>query len=634
VEKFFARLGKDRLEDEVDHPLVRFKLNTSEPLYRITAFYTRYVDEAEWRFEELGITDGAGEGSALKITGPDFVDIVMMYSGDSTATVENEFGTDGSVAFIRNKGGLDYLFCRECSLFKYGNVEVLNFSEKVDLALVDLNGSGYSMKIDNDDNVYLTLKVTPGLSYTVLRNGQVYGNWNWTDSEHIRIYMTFGSLTEYEVIASGVDNEPPGCVSDLHEIETGETWILWGWTNPSDLDYHHAEVYLDGNFYGNVTAPENEINVTGLLENECYRIGIKTVDSSGNVNDTLVVDDACTVYTASTSTTTTIYVGGGGGAGGGHGSGAGVISTQPSCFDGIQNQGEEGIDCGGPCLPCPSCFDGIQNQGEEGVDCGGPCEPCGVETTIAGEVVVEEKVEIIRMEEKFDVDLEAPDFVLVGERYGVNVSIENTGDFPLRDLVVVVENRSRRINLDLGEKVMLKFNLIAPEREGRYEIEVRVYHGDRVESKKRSVWIKYSPLILRWNTTEEGVRVIMDSDVVGGVIELEVYKKDKLVYGDIIEVTGERKVVDLKPGRYRVRARLRKDDTILEENEIMTEVEEEFKPTNLDPFVFTPLGLIDVYLLMSVINALRRGNDEVRMIIRNREMDEIKKRINLKKENQ
>lgn len=24
----------------------------------------------------------------------------------------------------------------------------------------------------------------------------------------------------------------------------------------------------------------------------------------------------------------------------------------PSCFDGFQNQGEEGIDCGGPCLPC------------------------------------------------------------------------------------------------------------------------------------------------------------------------------------------------------------------------------------------------------------------------------------------
>ncbi len=48
----------------------------------------------------------------------------------------------------------------------------------------------------------------------------------------------------------------------------------------------------------------------------------------------------------------------------------------PTCFDGIQNQGETGIDCGGPCKPCPTCFDGIQNQGEEYIDCGGPCPAC------------------------------------------------------------------------------------------------------------------------------------------------------------------------------------------------------------------------------------------------------------------
>ena len=31
------------------------------------------------------------------------------------------------------------------------------------------------------------------------------------------------------------------------------------------------------------------------------------------------------------------------------------------------------------CLSCAeaTCFDGIQNQGEEGVDCGGPCPACG-----------------------------------------------------------------------------------------------------------------------------------------------------------------------------------------------------------------------------------------------------------------
>ncbi|WP_437925629.1 PKD domain-containing protein [Sorangium sp. So ce291] len=48
-----------------------------------------------------------------------------------------------------------------------------------------------------------------------------------------------------------------------------------------------------------------------------------------------------------------------------------------TCSDGIQNQGETGVDCGGPCGACATCSDGIQNQGETGVDCGGPCGACG-----------------------------------------------------------------------------------------------------------------------------------------------------------------------------------------------------------------------------------------------------------------
>ncbi|MBN2422331.1 hypothetical protein JXB41_03825 [Candidatus Woesearchaeota archaeon] len=47
-----------------------------------------------------------------------------------------------------------------------------------------------------------------------------------------------------------------------------------------------------------------------------------------------------------------------------------------TCFDGIKNQAETGVDCGGPCLPCPTCEDGIKNQGETDVDCGGPCTAC------------------------------------------------------------------------------------------------------------------------------------------------------------------------------------------------------------------------------------------------------------------
>mgnify|MGYP006272875685 CR=1 FL=1 len=54
----------------------------------------------------------------------------------------------------------------------------------------------------------------------------------------------------------------------------------------------------------------------------------------------------------------------------------GPCEACPTCDDGIQNQNETGVDCGGPCIDCQTCYDNIKNQGEEGIDCGGPCEPC------------------------------------------------------------------------------------------------------------------------------------------------------------------------------------------------------------------------------------------------------------------
>jgi hypothetical protein len=58
--------------------------------------------------------------------------------------------------------------------------------------------------------------------------------------------------------------------------------------------------------------------------------------------------------------------------------GGSVCAACPTCSDGLQNQDETGLDCGGSvCAPCPSCSDGVQNQGETGLDCGGPiCAAC------------------------------------------------------------------------------------------------------------------------------------------------------------------------------------------------------------------------------------------------------------------
>ena len=45
---------------------------------------------------------------------------------------------------------------------------------------------------------------------------------------------------------------------------------------------------------------------------------------------------------------------------------------EPTCFDGIKNDGEEGVDCGGPCKPCP-----VVEQPCSGCKRNGDCLPFG-----------------------------------------------------------------------------------------------------------------------------------------------------------------------------------------------------------------------------------------------------------------
>ncbi len=59
--------------------------------------------------------------------------------------------------------------------------------------------------------------------------------------------------------------------------------------------------------------------------------------------------------------------------------------TPATCSDGIQNQDETDVDCGGVCDACvipATCSDGIQNGDETDVDCGGStCSSCSAPET-------------------------------------------------------------------------------------------------------------------------------------------------------------------------------------------------------------------------------------------------------------
>jgi PKD repeat protein len=93
----------------------------------------------------------------------------------------------------------------------------------------------------------------------------------------------------------GPDTTPPASVSDLEETDTGLTWIQWSWTNPTDADFKHTEVWLDGEYKGTVAASENIYNATGLEQETIYELGTRTVDESDNVNQTWMNDTATTL---------------------------------------------------------------------------------------------------------------------------------------------------------------------------------------------------------------------------------------------------------------------------------------------------------------------------------------------------
>ena len=62
-----------------------------------------------------------------------------------------------------------------------------------------------------------------------------------------------------------------------------------------------------------------------------------------------------------------------------------------SCFNGLKDGDETGVDCGGSCAPCATCDDGIKNGDETGVDCGGSfCEPCTGSVTKVGMITESE----------------------------------------------------------------------------------------------------------------------------------------------------------------------------------------------------------------------------------------------------
>jgi hypothetical protein len=182
------------------------------------------------------------------------------------------FSGDGSNVSIENQGSQ-----KKCNIY----LEQIGFS----------GSYGYLKDIDIEENS--SIRITP-LDWNDITNNLIMVEHDIRND---------GTIDYTETLLS-LDIKPPAPITNPHHT-AGTTYINWTWTNPSDSDFNHTEIYLNGAFQ-TITSAER-YNATDLTPETSYTIGTRTVDTTGNINQTWMNDTATTLPappTASSSSAT------------------------------------------------------------------------------------------------------------------------------------------------------------------------------------------------------------------------------------------------------------------------------------------------------------------------------------------
>jgi hypothetical protein len=99
----------------------------------------------------------------------------------------------------------------------------------------------------------------------------------------------------FTILDSPPDTTPPAAITDLTNTTATNESITWTWTNPADSDFNHTQVFcLPSCGSANVYAPTATHTFSGLTPDTNYTIRVWTVDNTGNVNDTVNVENTAT----------------------------------------------------------------------------------------------------------------------------------------------------------------------------------------------------------------------------------------------------------------------------------------------------------------------------------------------------
>ena len=101
------------------------------------------------------------------------------------------------------------------------------------------------------------------------------------------------------------DTTPPKTITNLQNISATNDSIYWSWTNPDDIDFNFSIVEVCENIIPQYCSRVTIFNTSNdyynfspplwVFENTPYLIKIRTVDISGNINETIISNETYTL---------------------------------------------------------------------------------------------------------------------------------------------------------------------------------------------------------------------------------------------------------------------------------------------------------------------------------------------------
>ena len=275
-------------------PVANFKANATEGYVPLSVQFTDLSENAtswEWDFGDR--SEGSYDQNPVHVfdsAGSYNVSLTISNNhGQYIKTIENYIlvESDKSIRFVLKcpvdmeimdpDGLIISKQINEIPGAVYKETDINNDGDLDDIVLIsDMKLGDYKAKVVPEPGAQITDTDTYTLEVSSADNHVILAK---------DVLVKDNPQVEYVVSSEMLDSIPSPSILNLQSV-AGITWINWTWNNPTDQDFNHTEIYLNGIFQTNIST--EYFNTTGLQPETSYTIGTRTADINGNMNETWV----------------------------------------------------------------------------------------------------------------------------------------------------------------------------------------------------------------------------------------------------------------------------------------------------------------------------------------------------------